>query len=132
MAFKPYSTDDGRVPAWEYLPCEAITPKVGLCVAFDTTSEQLQVSDTPEYICMREESAAVTAGTIIPVIRVSKDIVFETTLDAKNTSLTVGSLVDVDSTGLLIDADSSNDDVFQITYLAGTDAGDIARGRFVK
>lgn len=132
MAFQLYSTDDGHIPAWEYLPCEAITPKMGLCLAFDAASEQLQVSDTPEYICMREESAASTAGTLIPVVRITKDIVFESSLDAANTGLKVGSFVDVDSTGLLIDADSSTDDVFQITYLNGTAAGSIVRGRFVK
>jgi hypothetical protein len=120
------------VPAWEYLPCEAITPKVGLCLAFDTASEQLEVSDTPEYICMREETAAVDAGTLIPVIRITKGIVFESVLDAANEALTVGSLIDVDSTGLLVDADSSTDKVFQITYLEDVVADSIVRGRFVK
>lgn len=132
MAFQLYSTDDGHVPAWEYLPCEAITPKVGLCLAFDTTSEQLQVSEKPEYICMREEAAAVDAGTLIPAIRVTKDIVFASSLDAANEALTVGSLVDVDATGLLVDADSSTDDVFQLTYMDGTATGAAVRGRFVK
>ncbi|HMM05258.1 MAG TPA: hypothetical protein PKD52_01075 [Clostridiales bacterium] len=132
MAFQLYSTDDGHVPAWEYLPCKAITPKVGLCLAFDTVSEQLQVSDTPEYICMRAENAAVAAGTLIPVIRITKEMVFESALDAANANLKAGSLVDVDATGLLVDADSSADKVFQITALNGTAAGSSVRGRFVK
>lgn len=132
MAFQLYSTNDGHVPAWEYLPCEAITPKVGLCLAFDTTSQQLEVSDTPQYICMRQESAAVAAGTLIPVVRISNDQIWETKLDGANTSLTTGSTMDVDATGLLIDADASADDVFQLTYMVGTALGDTVRGRFVK
>lgn len=132
MAFQLYSTDDGHVPAWEYLPCEAITPKLGLCLAFDTTSEQLEVSEKPEYICMREEAATVDANTLIPVVRVTKDQIWEAALDATNAALTVGSLVDVNVTGLLVDADSSTDDVFQLTYMEGTAAGAAVRGRFVK
>jgi hypothetical protein len=58
--------------------------------------------------------------------------VFESALDDANELLTAGSLVDVDATGLLIDADSSADDVFQITYLESTAAGAVVRGRFVK
>lgn len=129
--FMLHQVDDGHVPPWEYFPCEAITPHVGLCLAFDTVSQQLQVSETPEYICMREEKAAVAAGTVIPVVKIAKELTWESVLDGA-TALTVGSLVDVDSTGLLIDADSTSDKVFQITYLEGTALGSVVRGRFVK
>ena len=132
MAFTLYSIDDGHVPAWEYLPVEKITPKVGLCLAFDTVSQQLEVSDIPQYICMREELADVSAGTLIPVVYITGDQIWESKLDGAGGSLAVGTTVDVDVSGLLIDADASADNVFQLTYMAGTAQGDTVRGRFVK
>jgi hypothetical protein len=130
MAFLPYMVDDGSVPPWEYLPAEAITPKLGLCLAFDSSSGQLELSETPEYICMKNADEAVTAGDLIPVIRIDSGIIFETALDAA-TSFEVGATVDVDLTGLLVDADSSSDGVFQLTWMAGQGSGDKVRGRFI-
>ncbi len=130
MAFLPYMVDDGSVPPWEYHPAEAITPKLGLCLAFDAVSGQLEISGTPEYICMMDAATTVTAGDLIPVIKISSGIIFETALDGA-TSFEVGATVDVDATGLLVDADSSDDDVFQITWMAGQSSGDKVRGRFI-
>lgn len=130
MAFLPYSIDDGSTPPWQYLPAEAITPKIGLCLALDGTSGQLEVSEKPEYICMREEAAAVDAGTIIPVIKIDNDIVFEAALDG-DTAFVVGDKVDVDATGLLVDADSSSDAGFLIEWMEGQSSGDKVRGRFI-
>lgn len=130
MAFLPYMVDDGSVPPWEYQPAEAITPKIGLCLAFDAASGQLEISETPEYICMMDASGAVTAGDLIPVIRIDSGIIFETELDDA-TSFEVGAAVDVDATGLLVDANSSSDQVFQLTWMAGQSSGDKVRGRFV-
>lgn len=94
MAFVPYQTADGHVPPWEYLPASAITPKVGLlCVL---TSGKLAVAgatDKPEFVCMQDRDAAVAAGTIIPVIRVTEDIIFATTNTAAFTSINIGDLV---------------------------------------
>ena len=74
--FIPYKTDDGRVPAWEYLPASAITPKVGLALVL-TSGQLAKASGTtkPTYICMTEKDAAVTAGEIIPVVRVNADMI---------------------------------------------------------
>ena len=52
--FMPVSSPDAVTPAWEWLPAEAITPKLGLCLALDSSSGQLEVSVTPQYICMME------------------------------------------------------------------------------
>ena len=30
--FIPYSNEDGRVPAWQYLPCGAIKPSIGMAL----------------------------------------------------------------------------------------------------
>lgn len=131
MAFRLYSTDDGRTPAWEYLPCEAIRPRLGLCLDLDSTGGQLEVSAAPKYICMREEAAAVAAGTLIPVVKIQRDQVWEATLDG-DTAFKIGETADVDTTGLLVDGDASVKDVFLLTAMESATAGGTVRGRFVK
>ena len=77
--FVIHTIDDDRIPGLEYLPAAAITPKIG--VALKQSSGQLAVcsgTTKPDYICMTERAAAVAAGTLIPVIRVNEDTVFET------------------------------------------------------
>ena len=94
MAFLIHSIDDGHVPAWEYLPCGAITPKVGMALVQSSGNLAIATGTTaPAYISMVEKDAAVSAGTLIPVIRVSPDIIFETELSASGTSLKQGDKV---------------------------------------
>ena len=79
MAFKIYSTDDNRVPGIEYLPASAITPKVGMALTQTTGQLALATGATaPTYISMCEKDSECTAGDIIPVIRVGKDMILET------------------------------------------------------
>ena len=87
MAFLIHSIDNANVVPWEYLPAGAIQPKIGM--ALTQTSGQLAIAATttkPTYISMAEYGSAVTAGTLIPVIKVRDDIVFETTSSANFTS----------------------------------------------
>ena len=70
MAFKLYSTDDGHVPAWEYLPCSAMKPQIGMGLAVNETTGLLAVSTTPKYIAMRVEDKNVASGTLIPVVKI--------------------------------------------------------------
>ena len=97
----------------------------------DSTSGQLEVSKTPSYICMREEADVVAAGTLIPVVKIQRDQVWESELDGA-TSFGSGAVVDVNTDGLLIDGDASTDKVFLLTTVESTDAGATVRGRFVK
>lgn len=121
MAFKIYMTDDGHVPAWEYLPAAAMTPKVGLALAF--SSGKLAVATgKPEYICMRDEETAVTAGTIIPVIAVNPGITFATEATAALTAVNEGDAVTLASTGLGITA-TKTDGVATIVSKAGDAVG---------
>lgn len=115
--------------AIEYLPAAAITPKIGLALAF--SSGKLAVSTTPEFICMTERAAAVAAGTIIPVLRINKNMKFQAVLDG-STSFTAGTIAQITSDGLKVDADGSTAGVFQITELDGTAEGDTVRGYFVE
>lgn len=130
MAFLIHTVEGGRVPAWEYLPAGAITPQVGL--ALTQTSGNLAVASgttIPTYISMREESAAVTAGTIIPVIRVLDSIVFETTFSAAATSVNVGDKVTISSDGTQVTATKTGG-VAEVVWKEGTTAGSKVRVRF--
>lgn len=129
--FKLIHNGAGDLPAVEYLACGAITPKEGLCVALDASTGLLAVSVKPTHICLREAAAAVTSGTVIPVIKITQDMLFESELDG-STSFKKGQLCDVASGGLKIDADGTTNQIFLIEYLAGTATGAKVRGRFVR
>lgn len=114
--------------AIEYLPAAAMTPKIGMALAF--SSGKLAASATPEYICMRA-GGAVSAGDNIPVLRINKNMKFQAVLDG-STSFTAGTIAQITSDGLKVDADGSTAGVFQITELDGTAEGDTVRGYFVQ
>ena len=117
MAFKIYSTDDNRVPGIEYLPASAITPKVGMALT------------QPTYISMCEKDSECTAGDIIPVIRVGKDMILETTFAAAATSIKLGDKVTLHTDGLQVTATTTNG-VAEVVYMDGTASGSMCRVRF--
>lgn len=128
--FIPYKTDDGRVPAWEYLPASAITPKVGMALTM-TGGQLVKASGTtkPTYICMTEKDAAVTAGDIIPVVRVNADMILETAFSASATSVTPGAKVTVSTDGLQVTG-TTTDGIAEVVEMDGTAAGSKVRVRF--
>lgn len=130
MAFKIYSTDDNRVPGIEYLPASAITPKVGM--ALTQTAGQLALATdatAPTYISVCEKDSKCTAGDIIPVIRVGKDMILETTFDAAATSIKLGDKVTLRTDGLQVTATTTNG-VAEVVYMDGTASGSMCRVRF--
>lgn len=130
MAFKIHSTDDGRVPGIEYLPCGAITPKVGM--ALTQTSGNLAVASgttIPTYISMCEKETACTAGELIPVIRVQKDMILETTFSAAATSIKLGNKVTLHTDGEQVTATTTSG-IAEVVYMEGTAAGSVCRVRF--
>lgn len=131
MAFKIYKTDDGRIPGIEYLPCSAITPKVGMALVQSSGNLAIATGTTaPTYISMCEKDSACTAGDIIPVIRVSKDMVFETTFSATATSVKLGNKVTLHaSDGMSVTA-TTTDGVAEVVYMDGTASGSMCRVRF--
>lgn len=131
MAFKIYKTDDGRIPGIEYLPCSAITPKVGMALVQSSGNLAIATGTTaPTYISMCEKDSACTAGDIIPVIRVSKDMVFETTFSAAATSVKLGNKVTLHaSDGMSVTA-TTTDGVAEVVYMDGTASGAMCRVRF--
>jgi hypothetical protein len=133
MSFLPFQYANGVTP-WEYLPAGAITPKVGMLLEFDANGQLVVCNESiPQYISMAEHSSAVSAGTIIPVIKIEKDTVYETQLAANvSSTLPLGTLADIDTTGLLLNGNASTDDVFRVEYVGGLTAGSTVRGKFVK
>lgn len=130
MAFLIHSTDDGRVLPWEYLPAGAITPKVGMALTQTNGNLALASGTTvPTYISMREQDTALTAGDMIPVVRVQPDVIFETELSAAGTSLKVGNKVTIATDGLRVTA-TTTEGVAEIVEILGTAIGDKVRVRF--
>ena len=92
--FIPHSNEDGRVPPWKYLPCSAITPKIGMAMVQSSGNLAIATGTTkPTHICMRDEDSAVTAGDLVPVIEVLPDQVFECTNSASLSGVNIGQKV---------------------------------------
>ena len=129
--FLIHSTDDGRIPPFEYLPASAITPKVGMALTESEGKLAIATGTTkPSYICMTQRAAALTAGDIIPVIRVQPDIVFETEFSASASSIKIGNKVTLHaSDGMSVTATTTSG-VAEIVYMDGTASGDMCRVRF--
>lgn len=130
MAFKIHMTDDNRVPGIEYLPAAAITPKIGMALIQSGGNLTTASSTTaPTYISMCEKDSACAAGDIIPVIRVNKDMMFETAFSATATALKLGDKVTINTDGLTVTATKTNG-VAEIVYMEGMTAGDMCLVRF--
>ena len=129
MGFTIHTTDDGRALPWEYLPAGAITPKIGLALTLSAGTLTV-ASGKPDYICMTQADAAVTSGTIIPVVKVQPDVIWETTLSAAGTSLKQGNAVTLASDGLRVTATTTSG-VFTLTDIVDPASGGIVRGRFL-
>ena len=130
--FRPYSTSDGRVLPWKYLPCGAIQPKVGLALYLSSGVFAIATGTTkPTHICMREEAAAVASGTIIPVIEIEDDIVFETENQASLNGVNIGQAVTLHSDGMQVTGTTSSGTATIVDKVAGTGTGNRVLVRFL-
>jgi hypothetical protein len=129
--FIPHSTEDGRVTPWEYLPCSAITPKIGMAMVFSSGKLAIATGTTkPTHICMTEKSAAVTAGDIIPAIRVQPDQVFECTNSASLSSVSIGQKVTLHASNGLQITGTTTSGVAELVYKEADGAGSKCLVRF--
>ena len=132
MGVKIHSIDGGRVPGIEYLPCSAITPKVGMAL-IQNSDGNLAIAtgvNGPKYISMCERETACAAGDIIPVIRVNEDMILETSFSAAATAVKLGAKVTLHaSSGLQVTATTTNG-VAEVVYMDGTASGSMCRVRF--
>ena len=107
----------------------------GQLLAVDATTGYLEpiaadLVTTPPYLCMADIKVE-TAGTPIPVTRVSKDHIYETTLAEATSTAVVGMKLQVESGGLTVSKPASGSGTFEVVSLDGTAAGDAVRGRWL-
>ena len=136
MAFLPYKVDGSNRPqALEYKTmASSQTPKVGLALKYgsSTTAGKLVLcsgATKPEYICMTERAAALSADELIPVLRINPDMVFAAPAQASISSVKEGASVTIHSDGLQVTA-TTDSGVAEIVGREGTGAGDIQYVRF--
>lgn len=128
MSFLPHQSDNGLQP-WEYYPAAAGSYTVGQMLTMkdgQLTPQTEASTTTPPYLCMA--SVTVTDGQLVPVIRVTRDVIFETQLSAAAEAAVVGSKLQVSAGGLQVDAAAAG--TFEVVFLEGTDAGATVCGRF--
>lgn len=131
--FIPYSTEDGRKQPWEYLPATGSTkPDIGLALVLSSGKLAKCTGTTkPTYICMAEYPAAVSAGTLLPVIAVQPDMIFEVKNQASLNGVNVGQAVTIHSDGLQITATTSSGVATIVDKVAGTGTGNPTLVKFL-
>ena len=128
--FLNVKNDDGHVAPFIQLPCSAITPKHGMTMGLDAGKlVKASGSSVPEFICVEERDAAVSAGDLVTVGRVEKETDYETVFSASAGSLDIGDKVTIASDGLRVTATSTNG-VAEIVAMEGTASGDTVIVRF--
>ncbi len=130
--FLIHTTDDGRIPPFEYMPCSAIAPKIGQAMVPNASGQLALATGTtkPAYISVCERKDAVEAGTIIPVIRVGADIIFETTASAAIASVKPGNKLTIHTDGAQVTA-TTEGGIAEVVETDGTEAGSKVRVRFI-
>ncbi len=128
--FKIHTVDDGRNPPHEYHPAGAgLTPKVGMALKMSEGKLAMATgADKVSYISMCERAEACEDGELIPVIRASSDIIFETTAQAALSGVNVGDKVQISEDGMEVTATKQG--CAEIVYKDGDKAGDMVRVRF--
>lgn len=131
MAFELFKSDNGSGYAIEYLPAGAITPKFGMALTQSSGKLAIATGTTkPTYISLREESAALTSGTIIPVLRINPDMIFRTTFSATATSINLGDKVTMHaSSGLQVTATTTSG-VAEVVGIDDSASGGVCYVRF--
>ena len=130
MAFKLYKTDVNKVPPIEYLPAGAITAKMGMALTMSGGNLAIASGTTvPSYVRMVECESALTAGTVIPVIRVLPDMIWETAAQAALTSIKLGDKVTLHTDGMQVTATKTNG-VAEVVDMDGTNVGSRVLVRF--
>jgi len=128
--FYPHQINDGAVPPHEYHPAEAGSYKAGQLL---NTGNGMLVAITaastarPKYLCMAEKD--VEAGELLPVSRISGEIIYQTTLSADAAAVVFGGMLQISAGGMQAETGAG---AFEIVELEGAAAGDIVRGRFGK
>ena len=75
-------------------------------------------------------ASALSAGDIIPVIRVDHDIIFETEFSASAGSVNLGDKVTMHASDGMSVTGTTTSGVAEVVYMDGTSSGDMCRVRF--
>lgn len=122
--FIPHSNSDGRVPPWKYLPCGAITPKIGMALVQSSGNLAIATGTTkPTYISMVDKDEACTAGDLIPVIEVLEDQIFECTNSASLSGVNIGAKVTLHASNGLQITGTTTSGVAELVYKEADAAG---------
>ena len=127
--FTVYSHDTGARQPWEYLPAAAGTYKAGQALSVtdgNVAPIEAALKTTPPYICMAD--VTVAAGQSVPVIRVTKNAIYSTTLSADAAAAKTGALLQISAGGLAVDGAAAG--TFEVVDVEGTTAGSVVTGRF--
>ena len=129
--FIPHSNEDGRVNPWEFLPCGAITPKIGMALVQSSGNLAIATGTTkPTHISMVEKDAAMTAGDLIPVIRIQPDQVFECTNSASLSGVNIGQRVTLHASNGLQITGTTSSGVAELVYKEADATGSRCLVRF--
>lgn len=122
--------DDGHVAPFVKLPCAAITPKRGMLMKLDSGKlAKASGTDKPEFLCVEEHAAAVSAGDPVTVVRIEPDTEYETVFSAAATGLGPGDKVTIATDGLRVTGTTTSG-VAEIVAAEGTASGDTVTVRF--
>lgn len=127
--FFPHQTDTGAVQPWEYMTAVAGTYKAGQLLKATSgrlTPVAAASTTTPGYLCMAD--ITVTESQLVPVTRIQHTVIYETQLSAEAADAAAGTKLQVSAGGLQVDAAAVGS--FEVTYIEGTAAGSLVRGRF--
>ncbi len=128
--FLIHTAEGGHVPSFEYFPCSAV-PKVGLALKMDGGSLAVaSAAEAPGYISMCERAEAPAEDELIPVIRASEGIVFETKCTVAFTDIKLGDKVNISADGAGVTATTGGP--AEVVYIGGTEIGSVVRVRFTK
>ena len=130
MGFTVHKSDTGAVPPNEYLPAAVGTYEVGQMLTMtDGVLAPLAsaTTTTPPYIC-QSKTEIKEAGEKLTVNRVSKDVIYLTSLSAASAAAVPGGRLRVSEGGKQV---STGAGTFEIVSIDGTAIDSAVRGRFV-
>lgn len=107
--FLIHTTDDNRIPSFEYLPADGLVPKIGMALSMaGGVLVQAVGTQTPTYISMCEKETACAEGDIIPVVRVQPDIVFGTSSTEDMAAVSIGEKVTISEDAMGVTATTAS------------------------
>lgn len=127
--FTVFKSDNGLQP-WEYFPAAAGEYHAGQMLNLSggkLTALAAASTTTPGYICQAEKTVA--EGEVLPVVRVTRNKIYKTTLSAAAADAKAGSKLQVSKGGLQVDAAAEG--TFEVTYIEDIAVDSTVCGRFL-